>query len=90
MERDEYDDMLKRLVVVIEHQRVITDDIRSFLGEQKTINRRLEETASDVRTFVQQQGVVNTQNTALILRIARTLDLIDEKLERILQPPKTP
>jgi hypothetical protein len=89
VELHEYDDIIKRLVSVAEHQRVIVDDLRNVVAQQTTINRRLEETSHDIRTFVQQQGVVNAQNTALVLRIARTLVLIDEKLGQILHPPRS-
>jgi hypothetical protein len=69
----EYDTLIKHLVAIAMKQDVT--------------NRRLEEAVQDLKTFVQQQGVVNTQNTTLIMRISRTLDLIDEKLERLLPPP---
>jgi hypothetical protein len=59
----------------------------AIAARQDVTNRRLEEAVSDLRAFVQQQTVVNTQNTTVILRIARTLDLIDEKLGQLLQPP---
>ena len=73
MELSEYDNIIKHLVAIAARQDVT--------------NRRLEEAVSDLRAFVQQQTVVNTQNTTVILRIARTLDLIDEKLGQLLQPP---
>jgi hypothetical protein len=37
---------------------------------------------------VQQQGTANAQHTAVVMRIARTLDLIEEKLERFIPPPE--
>ena len=86
MDLQEYDEILRQLTAIAAHQRIIIDDLRQYLGQQNTVNRRLEETASDIRAFVQQQTVVNTQNTTLVLRISRTLDLIDEKLERLLPP----
>jgi hypothetical protein len=56
----------------------------AILAKQDVTNRRLEEAVSDLRAFVQQQTVVNTQNTTVVLRISRTLDLIDEKLGQLL------
>ena len=56
----------------------------TILAKQDVTNRRLEEAVSDIRAFVQQQTVVNTQNTTVVLRISRTLDLIDEKLGQLL------
>ena len=73
MELAEYDDIIKHLVAIALKQDVT--------------NRRLEETLHDIRSFVQQQGTANSQTTTLVMRIARTLDLIDEKLERLLPPP---
>jgi hypothetical protein len=58
----------------------------AILAKQDVTNRRLEEAVSDIRAFVQQQTVVNTQNTTVVLRISRTLDLIDEKLGQLLNP----
>lgn len=81
MELREYDDIIKHLVAIAQRQDALNH-------QQDTTNRRLEETLHDIRSFVQQQGVVNTQNTTLVMRIARTLDLIDEKLERLI-PPRT-
>ena len=80
MDLSDYDDILKRLVTI--------------LSRQDTINRRLEETQHDIHALLQHheavnasQALVNTQNTTLIMRIARTLDRIDEKLE-LLVPPR--
>jgi hypothetical protein len=79
VELSEYDDIIKHLVAIAQRQDALTH-------QQAAINRRLEESVHDLRSFVQQQGVVNTQNTTLIMRIARTLDLIEEKLERLFPP----
>ena len=87
MEQDRYNDIMQRLAHTIQLQGQIHDDIRNVLVEQKTINRRLEENVHDMRAYMQQQTVVNTQNTTLIQRISRTLDLIEEKLERIFPSP---
>lgn len=80
MDISDYDDIIKHLVTILSHQ--------------DTINRRLEETQHDIHALLQQQvtinasqALVNTQNTTLIMRIARTLDRIDEKLE-LLVPPR--
>lgn len=73
MDLSEYDDLIKHLVAIALKQDVT--------------NRRLEETMHDIRSFVQQQGTANVQHTAVVMRIARTLDLIDEKLERLFPPP---
>ncbi|HSF30291.1 MAG TPA: hypothetical protein VLK82_07450 [Candidatus Tectomicrobia bacterium] len=70
MDLSAYDDIIKHLVAIAARQDVT--------------NRRLEETMNDIKSFVQQQGTANAQHTAVVLRIARTLDLIDEKLERLL------
>jgi hypothetical protein len=80
VELSEYDDIIKHLVAIAQKQDALNH-------QQGTTNRRLEETMHDIRSFVQQQGVVNTQNTTLIMRLSRTLDLIDEKLERLIPPP---
>jgi transcriptional regulator NrdR family protein len=72
MELSDYDNIIKHLVAI--------------LAKQDVTNRRLEEAVSDIRAFVQQQTVVNTQNTTVVLRISRTLDLIDEKLGQLLNP----
>jgi hypothetical protein len=79
MDLSEYDSIIRSLVAIAARQDVT--------------NRRLEETMQDVRAILQQQAaintqqaVVNTQNTTLILRIVRTLDLIDEKLGQLLHP----
>lgn len=79
MDLSDYDNIIKSLVAI--------------MARQDVTNRRLEETLHDIKTFVQQQGaidaqqaVVNTQNTTLIMRIVRTLDRIDEKLELLLPP----
>jgi hypothetical protein len=76
MDIADYDSIIKSLATIAAHQ--------------DTINRRLEETASDIKVLLQQQSavnaqqaVVNTQNTTLIMRIVRTLDRLDEKLDRI-------
>jgi hypothetical protein len=84
---EQYNDIIQRLVQSIHLQGQIHDDIRNVLLEQKTINRRLEESVHDMRVYMQQQTVVNTQNTTLVQRISRTLDLIEEKLERIFPSP---
>jgi hypothetical protein len=76
VELSDYDNIIKHLAAI-----AIKQDVT---------NRRLEEAVSDIRAFVQQQTVVNTQNTTVILRISRTLDLIDEKLGQLLQPPSAP
>ena len=70
MELNDYDNIIKHLVAI--------------LAKQDVTNRRLEEAVSDIRAFVQQQTVVNTQNTTVVLRISRTLDLIDKKLGQLL------
>lgn len=56
--------------------------------------RRQEEYNADITAFLQQQqavntaqALVNTQNTTLIMRLARTLDRLDEKLDRIFPAP---
>lgn len=74
---------------ITEYDRIIRS-LTTIATHQDTINRRLEETASDIKVLLQQQStvnaqqaVVNTQNTTLIMRIVRTLDRIDEKLDRI-------
>lgn len=79
MDLNEYDTIVKSLAAILAHQ--------------DTLNRRMEETLHDMKTYVQQQNVtnaqqavVNTQNTTLIMRIVRTLDRIDEKLDRIFPP----
>lgn len=79
MELSEYDAIIKHLVAIAQRQDALNH-------QQATTNRRLEETMHDIKTLVQMQGSVNTQNTTLVMRIARTLDLIDEKLERLLPP----
>ena len=86
MELSEYDDLIKRLVTIAIKQDAINDDLRAVILRQDTTNRRLEETMTDIKSFVQQQGVVNTQNTTLVMRISRTLDLIEEKLGQLLPP----
>lgn len=80
MDLSEYDQILTSLTTIAVHQQ--------------TINRRLEETQADIHALLQQhqtvnaqQALVNTQNTTLIMRIARTLDRIDEKLDRIFPEP---
>lgn len=80
MDLTEYDDLIRHLVAI-----AIKQDVT---------NRRLEEHHADIKALLQQQQastaqqtLVNTQNTALINRISRTLDLIDEKLERLVPPP---
>lgn len=80
MDLTEYDQILKSLTSIAVHQQTIT--------------RRLEETQADIHALLQQQqavnttqALVNTQNTTLIMRIARTLDRIDEKLDRIFPEP---
>lgn len=72
MDLHEYDDLIKHLVAIALKQDVT--------------NRRLEETLSDLKSFVQQQGTANAQHTAVVMRIARTLDLIEEKLGQLLPP----
>ena len=79
MDLTEYDTIIKSLVAI--------------MARQDVTNRRLEETQQDIHALLQQQAtvnaqqaVVNTQNTTLIMRIVRTLDRIDEKLERLLPP----
>jgi hypothetical protein len=86
VEPHEVETLIRRLSTIAVSQERIDDDIRAVLRQQQSTHRRLEETASDIRAFVQQQTVVNAQNTTLILRISRTLDLIDEKLERLVPP----
>ena len=83
MELSDYDNIIKHLVAIAQRHDALNH-------QQATTNRRLEETMTDIKSFVQQQGVVNAQNTTLVMRIARTLDLIDEKLGQILQPPAAP
>lgn len=73
MDLSEYDQIIKSLVGIAARMDV-------------TI-RRQEEHNADIKAFVQQQTVVNAQNTALIMRITRTLDRIDEKLDRIWPEP---
>ena len=90
MELSEYDDLIKHLVAIARKQDSINDDIRAAIMQQTTISRRLEESTYDIKSFVQQQGTANAQHTAVVLRIARTLDLVDEKLERLLPPERRP
>jgi hypothetical protein len=79
MDLHEYDDLIKHLVAIAQRQDALTH-------QQAAINRRLEESVHDLKSFVQQQGTANAQHTAVVMRIARTLDLIDEKLERLFPP----
>ena len=89
MELSEYDDIIKHLVAIARRQDALNH-------QQDVTNRRLEETMHDIRSFVHQQacpvlrhgGTANAQHTAVVMRIARTLDLIDEKLERLFPPPE--
>jgi hypothetical protein len=87
MDLNEYDDIIKSLAAILAHQDTLNQS-------QAVTNRRLEETQQDIHALLQQQvavnasqALVNTQNTTLIMRIARTLDRIDEKLE-LLVPPR--
>jgi hypothetical protein len=79
VELSEYDDLIKHLVAIAQRQDALTH-------QQATTNRRLEESVHDLKNFVQQQGTANAQHTAVVMRIARTMDLIDEKLERLFPP----
>lgn len=88
LEQSAAEALIKSLVAIAVKQDSITDDIRAAIVQQTTISRRLEETMSDVKNFVQQQGTANAQHTAVVMRIARTLDLIEEKLERFIPPPE--
>jgi hypothetical protein len=83
MDLAEYDSIIRSLTAIVTHQDRLND-------QQALTNRRLEETMQDIKVLLQQQSTVNaqqavvhTQNTTLIMRIVRTLDRIDEKLERI-------
>lgn len=80
MDLNEYDSIIKSLVGIAARMDISL--------------RRQEEHNADIKTLLQQQHavnteqtLVNTQNTTLIMRIARTLDRIDEKLERIFPEP---
>jgi hypothetical protein len=48
MDRDEYDEILRTLVGIVAHQRVINDDIRATLGELRGITTRLTALMEDV------------------------------------------
>ena len=50
MESAEYDDMLRRLIIVAEHQRTINDDLRASIVELREFNRQQVEINADVRT----------------------------------------
>jgi hypothetical protein len=83
MDLSEYDSIIRSLTAIATHQDRLND-------QQALTNRRLEETMHDIKVLLQQQStvnaqqaVVNTQNTTLIMRIVRTLDRLDEKLDRI-------
>jgi hypothetical protein len=83
MDLSEYDSIIRSLTAIATHQDRLND-------QQALTNRRLEETMHEIKVLLQQQStvnaqqaVVNTQNTTLIMRIVRTLDRLDEKLDRI-------
>jgi hypothetical protein len=60
--------------------------IKSLVGIAARMDlsiRRQEEHNADIKAFVQQQTVVNAQNTTLIMRLTRTLDHMDDTLERL-------
>lgn len=89
MDLNDYDQILKTLTAVLTHQDTINQQLL-------LTTRRLEETSHDIKVLLQQQhavntqqALVNTQNTTLIMRIARTFDRIDEKLDRIFPDPAT-
>jgi ribosomal protein S9 len=86
MEQSAAEALIKSLAAIAAKQDSINDDLRAMHRQQAVINRRLEESTYDIRSFVQQQGTANAQHTAVVMRIARTLDLIDEKLERLFPP----
>jgi hypothetical protein len=50
VESAEYDDMLRRLIIVAEHQRTINDDLRASIVELREFNRQQVEINADVRT----------------------------------------
>lgn len=80
MDLSEYDSIIKSLVgiaarmdISLRRQEEHNADIKALLQQQTAVNA--------------QQALVNTQNTTLIMRIARTLDRIDEKLDRMFPDP---
>lgn len=86
MEQSAAEALLKSLAAIAANQDRINDDIRATITQQLVISRRLEETAFDIKQFVQQQGTANAQHTAVVMRISRTLDLIEEKLGHLVPP----
>ena len=83
MDITEYDSIIRSLVgiaarmdITIRRQEEHNTDIKALLQQHQAVNA--QQTAINA-----QQAVVNAQNTTLIMRIVRTLDRIDEKLERI-------
>lgn len=86
MEQSAAEALIKSLAAIATKQDSINDDVRAAIMQQTTISRRLEESVADIKNFVQQQGTANAQHTAVVMRIARTLDLIEEKLGQLLPP----
>lgn len=79
MDLTEYDNLVRVLAAIVRNQDRTQDDLRLSI-------RRLEETAHELRALVQQHSIANAQQAALIMRIVRTLDKIDEKLDRMFPP----
>jgi hypothetical protein len=72
VEPQEYDEMLRRLVAITEHQRLINDD-------QRAMNARIE-------GFMQRQDTINERLTAAIERLDTTQARIEALLARMIRP----
>ena len=71
MEPQEYDEMLRRLVAITEHQRLINDD-------QGAMNARIE-------GLMQRQDTINERLTAAIERLDTTQARIETLLARTIE-----
>jgi len=48
----EYDDMVRRLIAIAEHQRSINDDLRAFTRHQVEINAGVQTTLARIETLL--------------------------------------
>jgi hypothetical protein len=52
VELSEYDDIIRHLVAAVEHQRLVSEDLRAFVRQQVEINSRLEVTHARIEALL--------------------------------------
>jgi hypothetical protein len=71
VEFQEYDDMLRRLIIVAEHQRTINDDLRSMLSSHDQMLRQHDAIIERLTAAIERLDVTQARIETLLARMVR-------------------